>query len=53
MEIINEMNELMHYEFSAIDCYISPNDHPMSMTLEDISDNSEYDINDRKFYSQT
>lgn len=53
MEIINEMNELMHYEFSAINCYISPNGHPMSMTLEDISDNSEYDINDRRYYSQT
>jgi hypothetical protein len=53
MEIINEMNELMHYEFSAIDCYISPNDHPMSMTLEDVSDNSEYAIDDRKYYSQT
>lgn len=53
MEIINEMNELMHYEFSAINCYISPNDHPMSMTLEDISDNSEYAIDDRKYYSQT
>lgn len=53
MEIINEMNELMHYEFSAIDCYISPNGHPMSMTLEDVSDNSEYTIDDRKYYSQT
>lgn len=53
MEVINEMNERMHYEFSAIDCYISPNDHPMSMTLEDISDNSEYAIDDRKYYSQT
>lgn len=53
MEIINEVNELMHYEFSAIDCYISPNDHPMSMTLEDVSDNSEYAIDDRKYYSQT
>lgn len=53
MEIINEMNELMHYEFSAIDCYISPNEHPMSMTLDDVSDNSEYTIDDRKYYSQT
>ena len=53
MEIINEVNELMHYEFSAIDCYLSPNDHPMSMTLEDVSDNSEYTIDDRKYYSQT
>ena len=53
IEIINEMNEQMHYEFSAIDCYISPNDHPMSMTLEDVSDESEYIIDDRKYYSQT
>lgn len=53
MELVNEMNELMHYEFSAIDCYISPNGHPMSMTLEDVSDNSEYEINDRRYYSQT
>ena len=53
IEIINKASELMHYEFSAIDCYISPNNHPMSMTLEDISDESEYTIDDRKYYSQT
>lgn len=53
MEIINEMNELMHYEFSAINAYISPNDHPMSMSLDDVSDNSEYALDDRKYYSQT
>jgi hypothetical protein len=53
MEIINEVNELMHYEFNAITCYISPNGHPMSMTLEDVSDESEYTINDRKYYSQS
>ena len=34
MEIINEVNELMHYEFNAITCYVSPNGHPMSMTLD-------------------
>lgn len=53
IEIVNKMNELMQYEFSAINCYLSPNDHPMSMTLEDISDESEYTIDDRKYYSQT
>ena len=53
MEIINKVNELMHYEFNAIDCYISPNDHPMSMTLDDVSDESEYTIDDRKYYSQS
>lgn len=53
MEIINEVNELMHYEFSAINTYLNPNGHPMSMTLEDISDESEYTIDDRKYYSQS
>ena len=53
MEILNEMSEQMLYEFSAINCYIMPNDHPMSMSLEEISDNSEYTIDDRKYYSQT
>lgn len=53
MEIINKVNELMHYEFNAIDCYISPNDHPMSMTLDEVSDESEYTIDDRKYYSQS
>ena len=53
MELLNEMNEMMHYEFNAITAYISPNDHPMPLTLEDISDQSEYTIDDRKYYSQT
>ena len=53
MELLNEMNEMMHYEFNAITAYISPNDHPMPLTLEDISDQSEYTMDDRKYYSQT
>jgi hypothetical protein len=53
MELLNEMNEKMHYEFNAISCYIFPNGHPMSMTLQDVSDDSEYTIDDRKYYSQT
>lgn len=53
MELLNEMNEMMHYEFNAITAYVTPNDHPMPLTLEDISDQSEYTIDDRKYYSQT
>ena len=53
MELLNEMNEKMHYEFNAITAYVSPNDHPMPLTLEDVSDQSEYTIDDRKYYSQT
>lgn len=51
-ELLNRMNELMNYEFQSIQCYIFPNGHPMPITLEDISDESEYTIDDRKYYSQ-
>ena len=53
MELVNKMNELMMYEFNAINVYVSPNGHPMPLTLEDVSDESEYTIDDRKYYSQT
>lgn len=53
MSLLNEMSEMMHKEFSAIQCYIFPNEHPMPLTLEDVSDDSEYAIDDRKYYSQT
>lgn len=51
-ELINTMNELVHNKFKSINCYISPNGHYMPMTLEDISDESEYSLDDRKYYSQ-
>lgn len=53
MDIVNKMNELVIYEFNAIDSYISPNGHPMSMTLDSVTDNSEYAIDDRKYYLQS
>ncbi len=52
-EILNKFNETMHYEFNALECYISPNDHPMPMVIENITDESEYNIDDRKYYSQS
>ena len=52
-ELINEMNELVNYKFKSINCYIAPNNHYMPMTLENISDESEYSIDDIKYYSQT
>jgi hypothetical protein len=52
-EILNKFNETMHYEFSALECYISPNGHPMPMVIENITDESEYSIDDRKYYSQS
>ena len=52
-ELINDFNLLVNEKFKAIDCYIMPNGHFMSMVLNDISDESEYSIDDRQFYSQS
>lgn len=52
-ELINKVNQLIHNKFKAINCYIAPNHHYMPMVLEDISDESEYSLDDRKYYSQT
>lgn len=51
-ELLNEMNQLMHDKFKAINCYIAPNKHFMPMVLEDITDESEYNVDDRRYYSQ-
>jgi hypothetical protein len=50
---INEFNMLMNDRFKARQAYIKPNEHFMPMTLENISDKSSYEINDRQFYSQS
>lgn len=52
-ELINEMNILVNDKFKSINCYIAPNNHFMPMKLESISDESEYSIDDIKYYSQT
>ena len=52
-ELLNEFNMLVNDRFKAIDCYIRPNGHYISMKLNDISDDSEYSINDRQYYSQS
>ena len=50
---INEFNTTINQKFASRQCYIRPNEHFMPMILEDISDESEYNIDDRQFYSQT
>lgn len=50
---INEFNETIHHLFRAKQSYLCVNGHYMSMTLENISDESEYNIEDRQFFSQT
>lgn len=51
-KLINEMNQLIHKEFSALESYLFPNGHAMPMKLEDVSDESEYGKDDRRYYSQ-
>lgn len=53
IQTINEFNTIVNNAFKARQCYISPNGHYMPMILEDISDESEYNINDRQFFSQS
>ena len=52
-ELLNKFNELVNDRFKAIDCYIRPNGHYISMKLNDISDDSEYSLDDRQYYSQS
>lgn len=50
---LNEFNEIVQQLFNAKQNYICPNGHYMSLTLENISDESEYNIQDRQFFSQS
>ena len=52
-DLLNKFNETVNNEFKARQCYIRPNDHFLPMIIEDITDESEYNIDDRKFFSQT
>ena len=49
---LNEFNETIHKVFNGKQSYICPNGHYMSIVLENISDESEYNIEDRQFFSQ-
>lgn len=50
---INDFNEVINRIFNAKQEYICPNGHYISIILEQISDESEYNIEDRQFFSQT
>ena len=52
-QLLNDFNLMMNDKFKAIDCYIRPNGHFIPMELTDISDESEYSIDNRQFYSQS
>lgn len=52
-ENINTFNSIINNLFKARQHYIRPNGHFIPMILEEVNDNSEYTISDRKFFNQT
>lgn len=50
---LNEFNETVQHLFNARQEYICPNGHYMSISIDGISDESEYNLEDRQFFSQT
>lgn len=52
-QLINDFNLMINDAFKARQVYITPNGHKIPMTLESINDESEYNIDDRQFFSQT
>lgn len=52
-ELLNQMNQMVNDKFKSINVYIFPNNHPMPLTLDSINDESEYNLDDRKYYSQS
>lgn len=53
MSLLNEFNTIMNKLFKARQCYIRPNGHFMPMTIDSVNDESNYAIDDRKFFTQS
>ena len=53
LELINAFNEKVNDLFKAINTYMLVNGHYIGMKLEGIDDESEYNIDDRQYYSQS
>lgn len=52
-ELLTLMNTKMQDLFKSIECYIRVNGHYMCMLLENVSDESEYTLDNKKYFSQT
>ena len=50
---LNLMNRKVQKEFQSLERYIFPNGYALPAFLNSISDESEYTIDDRKYYAQT
>lgn len=52
-ELLNEVNTLVRDKFKSIQSYLFVNGHAMPMKLNTVSDNSDYTVDDRQYFSQT
>ena len=53
METLNEFNAKINDLFKSRQCYLRPNGRWIPMVIEDVSDETQYSIEDQKFYVQT
>lgn len=51
--LLNDFNSILQTKFCALNAYIAPKGHFMPMVLETVSDESEYNAEDRQFFSQS
>lgn len=52
-EMLNRFNERVHDLFKSRQCYIRPNGHFIPMVIEDVTDETTYSIEERKFFVQS
>ena len=52
-ENLNKFNIMVQSLFKSRQCYIRPNGHFLPMTLEEVSDETAYGVDERKFFIQT
>ena len=53
LDNLNKFNQKINKVFASRQYYIRPNGHYMPMVLDEINDETQYSISDRKFYVQT
>ena len=52
-ELLNQFNMMVVDKFNSLQAYVFPNGHPMPMKLKNITDESEYNVDDRQYFAQT
>ncbi|MBP5456237.1 MAG: hypothetical protein J6Y37_07030 [Paludibacteraceae bacterium] len=52
-DLVGNFNNHMNRRFKSRQCYIRPNGHFIPMVIEDVTDETQYTIEDRKFFVQS